>query len=111
MHPRRRSAVSRRFVRFAVPLLAPILAFTSTVQAEVVVLRNGRTFKAESVRTSGDSTEVTLAGGGTLRLPTSEIVRLANDETLASEWQFQNRTARYRKLRDVRPAAPPAAVR
>lgn len=60
------------------------LAFLSLVaesaSAENVILRNGRSFKAESHSVDGSELHIVLHGGATIQLPAAEFLRSTADE-------------------------------
>ena len=62
-------------------IVALVIA-ASTAQAEIAVLKNGRTLKAEAHELDGETFVVRLAGGGEVGLPTSEVTGFLDDEVV-----------------------------
>ncbi len=67
--------------RLALASLALVLA-ASGARAEIAILKNGLTLKAEAHRTEGDMLIVRLAGGGEVGLAPSEVTGFVDDEVV-----------------------------
>jgi soluble lytic murein transglycosylase-like protein len=64
---------------------AVLAALCSPLGAEIVVLTNGHTIASTTHRTEGDETLLTLAGGGEVRVPASQIAQVLADEIVPQE--------------------------
>lgn len=84
--------------------VATALAFATPAAADTVILRNGRTIKAEAARaTATGAWELVLPGGASMTIRANDVERIDRDERPLSEWHFQNRVARYRSFKSLQP--------
>ena len=64
---------------------AVLAAMSSPSEAEIVVLTNGCTLVSTAHRTEGSEVLLTLAGGGEVRLPASDLAQVLPDEVVPPE--------------------------
>ncbi|MGH9457458.1 MAG: lytic transglycosylase domain-containing protein [Thermoanaerobaculia bacterium] len=71
-------------MRFPIRFLAAaaLLAFAVPASAEIALLANGRTLKISAWEVGPESAQLTLAGGGTIEMPTESIERIVDDEVV-----------------------------
>jgi hypothetical protein len=67
-----------KFSNLILPLALALLALP--LSAEIVLLTNGRTMKVAEYHVAGSMVELTLKGGGTIRMALDQIERVVDDE-------------------------------